>query len=176
MLARSPNRKAAAAYLAASGAVPITIFLSEKGTSITTASQITGTVAARWWITAAMASPVATAARTLAGADPNVSAATAALARAAASLGATLTPDDVAISRASAAVIRLDATIEQMRRSGQLAEFNSRYKRGRAAALAEGRGYMNFAVAMARLKRALVPHLIGRDTAPMQSLFEQIFR
>jgi hypothetical protein len=66
--------------------------------------------------------------------------------------------------------------IEQMRRSGQLQEFNVRYKRGRAAALAEGRGFMTYAVASARLKIALVPHLIGRDTAPMQSLFEQIFR
>jgi hypothetical protein len=58
-----------------------------------------------------------------------------------------LTPDEVAISRASAAVTRLDAMVEQMRRSGQLQEFNSRYKRGRAAALAEGRGFMGYAPA-----------------------------
>jgi hypothetical protein len=43
--------------------------------------------------------------------------------------------------------VRLDAMIEQMRRSGQLQEFNSRYKRGRAAALAEGRGFMGYAPA-----------------------------
>jgi hypothetical protein len=39
------------------------------------------------------------------------------------------------------------AMVEQMRRSGQLQEFNSRYKRGRAAALAEGRGFMGYAPA-----------------------------
>jgi hypothetical protein len=98
------------------------------------------------------------------------------LARSAASLGATLTADDVAIGRANAAVVRLDAMVEQMRRDGTLQEFNRRFKAGRAAALARGEGYMNFAVAMKRLKAALIPHLIGRDTAPMQSLFEQIFR
>jgi hypothetical protein len=85
-----------------------------------------------------------------------------------------LTPDDVAISRASAAVIRLDAMIEQMRRDGTLQEFNSRYKRGRAAALAEGRGFMNYGLAMVRLKRALIPHLIGQSAGPMRGLFEQI--
>jgi len=69
--------------------------------------------------------------------------------RSAASLGATLTPDDVAMARASAAVVRLDAMIETMRRDGTLREFNARYKAGRAAAAAEGRGYMNFARARA---------------------------
>ena len=42
--------------------------------------------------------------------------------------------------------------IEAMRRDGTLQEFNARYKRGRAVALAEGRGFMAFGVAMARLK------------------------
>ena len=51
----------------------------------------------------------------------------------------------------SAAVVRLDAMIETMRRDGTLREFNARYKAGRAAAAAEGRGYMNFAVVMKRL-------------------------
>jgi hypothetical protein len=45
MLARSQNRKAAVAYLEASGA---------------TSSKIIGTVVTRWWLTAAMAPPVAT--------------------------------------------------------------------------------------------------------------------
>jgi len=55
------------------------------------------------------------------------------------------------MARASAAVVRLDAMIETMRRDGTLREFNARYKAGRAAAAAEGRGYMNFAVVMKRL-------------------------
>jgi hypothetical protein len=46
---------------------------------------------------------------------------------------------------------------------------------GVLTALAEGRGFMAYAVAMKRLKAALIPHLIGRDTAPVQSLFAEIF-
>jgi hypothetical protein len=137
MLAKSPNRKRAEQYLAASGAVPISIIERDGQLSIGTVIKLTGTVAARWWTVAADAPRVASAARLCAGAEPDLPAATAALARSAAALGATLTPDDVAISRASAAIVRLDAMVEQMRRSGQLQEFNVRYKRGRAAALAE---------------------------------------
>jgi hypothetical protein len=91
-------------------------------------------------------------------------------------LGATLTPDDVAIERAAAAVIRLDSMIDAMRRDGTLREFNARYKRGRAAALAEGRGFMGYGVAMARLKAALIPMLISQSGKPMSSIFEQVFR
>jgi hypothetical protein len=83
---------------------------------------------------------------------------------------ATLTPDDVAVSRSGAAVVRLDAMIEQMRRSGQLQEFNVRYKRGRAAAQAEGRGFMGYGVAMARLKAALIPML--QSGRPMRGVFD----
>jgi hypothetical protein len=43
----------------------------------------------------------------------------------------------IAIGRAAAAVVHLDAMIEAMRRDGALQEFNSRYKAGRAAALAK---------------------------------------
>jgi hypothetical protein len=180
MLAKSPDRKRAVAYLEASGAAAITIIERDKSggapTFAITTSKITGTVVARWWIAARDAPRVAKAARQCAGANPNLPAATAALARSAAAVGATLTPDDIAISRASAAVTRLDVMVEQMRRSGQLQEFNSRYKRGRAGALAEGRGFMTYGIAMARLKAALVPHLIGQSAGSMQGLFEQIFR
>jgi hypothetical protein len=34
---------------------------------------------------------------------------------------------------------------------------------------------MGFGVAMARLKRALIPMLIGNKTGPMRSIFEQVF-
>jgi hypothetical protein len=33
-----------------------------------------------------------------------------------------------------------------------------------------------FGVAMARLKRAVIPMLIGNKTEPMRSIFEQVFR
>jgi hypothetical protein len=48
-----------------------------------------------------------------------------------------LTRDDVAIGRAGDA---MDVLVEQMLRDGTLREFNCRYKAGRAAAAAEGKG------------------------------------
>jgi hypothetical protein len=66
MLAKAPNRKRAEQYLAASGAVPISV--TERAT-IHTGSKITGTVAARWWIAERDALRVANAARLCAGAD-----------------------------------------------------------------------------------------------------------
>ena len=165
-------------YLAASGAVPITIIERVGVCSIHTGTKITGTVAARWWINERDAAPVARAARTFAGDRPDLSAATAALHRSAGSLGATLTADDVALGRAADAAKRLDAMIEAMRRDGTLREFNARYRAGRAAALAEGRGFMAFAVAMRRFKRALIPMLMNRqpEAGRMRSIFEEVFR
>jgi hypothetical protein len=86
-----------------------------------------------------------------------------------------LTPDDVALGRAADAAKRLDAMIETMRRNGTLREFNAAYKIRRSAA-AQGQGFMAFGVAMARFRRALVPHLIGQSAAPMRSIFDQVFR
>lgn len=175
MPTKAPNRKRAVEYLRASGAVPISIIERDSVCSIH-AGKISGTVAARWWLNARDAPRVATDARSLAGRDPDVSAASAAVARSAAVLKATLTPDDVAIARAGAAVTRLDEMIEAMRKDGTLQQFNTRYKAGRTAALAKGRGFMGYGVAMARLKRSLIPRLIGRSDAPMQGLFEEVFR
>jgi hypothetical protein len=53
-----------------------------------------------------------------------------------------------------------------------LREFNARYQAGRAAALARGEGFMPYKVAEARLRRALIPLLVGgRTIGPVQSLF-----
>jgi hypothetical protein len=71
MLAKAPNRKAAVAYLAASGAVPITIkSAGGLACTITTGTKITGTIAGRWWIAALDAARIASAARQGAGPDP----------------------------------------------------------------------------------------------------------
>jgi len=70
----------------------------------------------------------------------------------------------------------LTFSYEQMRRSGQLAEFNARYKRGRAAARADGRGFMAYGIALKRLKVALIPHLMAQSGRPMTSIFEAVFR
>jgi hypothetical protein len=66
-------------------------------------------------------------------------------------------------------------TLQGLRRSDQLQEFHRAYKLRRAAATARGEGFMEFGVAMGRLKAALIPMLIGNKTAPMRPIFEQIF-
>jgi hypothetical protein len=66
--------------------------------------------------------------------------------------------------------------IETMRRDSTLQEFNARYTAGRAAAAARGEGFMGYGVAMACLKRALIPMLMDKSAGPMQSIFDQIFR
>jgi hypothetical protein len=35
---------------------------------------------------------------------------------------------------------------------------------------------MGFGIAMARLKRALIPYLIGQSAGPMRGIFEEVFR
>jgi hypothetical protein len=144
------------------------------GFAITTDSKITGTVAARWWIAEQDAVRIASAARLLAGADPDLSTARDAVTQSATAAGATLTPDDVAIERAAASMARLDAMIEAMRGGGTLREFNRQYKLRRAAARAEGRGFMLYAVAVKRLKLALVPML--QSGRPLAGVFDEVFR
>jgi hypothetical protein len=169
-------------YLHASGAAAVWIKSSatQEFCTIHTgkSSGLSDDLAARWWTAAADAPRVASAARLCAGANPDVPAAISSLARSAAALGATLTPDDIAISRASGAVVRLDAMLESIRRDGTLQEFNARYKAGRAAAIAEGKGYMGFGIAMAQFKKALIPLLMNRPPEPgrMRSIFEDVFR
>src|SRR4030088_3586469 len=100
MLARSPNRKRAEQYLAASGAVPISVVTTELRDGVCSISTgkiagqsaartadpasrdaDTGTVAARWWIAERDAAPVAALARRFAGVAPDLPAATTALRR-----------------------------------------------------------------------------------------------
>ncbi len=177
MLSRAPTRKAAVAYLAASGAVPISIVKSGAAPTFafSTANKITGrTIAARWWTASPDAARIASAARQAAGTAADLAECKAVLARCATSAGATLTPEDVAIAGASAAITRLDAMVDTMRRNGTLAEFNARYKSGRAAAAVEGRGFMAYSVAMARLKRALIPML--QQGKPISEILVEVFR
>jgi hypothetical protein len=117
--------------------------------------KIAGTVPGGWWLAAQDATRVAARARRLAGISPDLATAIAAVQRSATALGATLTPDDVAIRRAGDSMKRLDAMVETMRRDGTLRVFNARYQAGRAAAAAEGKGFMSFGVARARFKKAL---------------------
>jgi hypothetical protein len=102
----------------------------------------------------------------------------AALHEAASDLGATLTPHATAIERAQAAATKLDRYMESLRDSGVLAEFNRQYKLRRLEANANGSGFMTYKIAVARLRRALIPLLMGggRTIGPVQSLFAAVFR
>ena len=71
--------------------------------------------------------------------------------------------------RAGDSMKRLDAMVETMRRDGTI---NARYQAGRAAAAAEGKGFMSFGVAMARFKKALIPML--QSGKPISGVFEDV--
>jgi hypothetical protein len=70
-------------------------------------------------------------------------------------------------------MMRLDSMFERMRTDGTLREFNARYKSGRAAAKAQGRGFMSYSAATLRLKKALIPALTSGQ--PVAGVFSQVF-
>jgi hypothetical protein len=94
--------------------------------------------------------------------------------RSAASLGAVLTTDEAAIRRAADSMIRLDMMINKMKRDGSLHAFNRRYAAERAAALAEGRGFMGYNIALTKLKMALITGL--QSGRAVGELFAKAFR
>jgi hypothetical protein len=80
------------------------------------------------------------------------------------------------MSRAGHAAGRIEEYIASMRARGAMREFTRAYKRRRTEAAANGKGFMSYAVAEARLRRALIPRLIGgQNVGPAQSLFAEIF-
>jgi hypothetical protein len=87
-----------------------------------------------------------------------------------------LTPHKIAMASAATGARNLDVYMETMRKSGQLAVFNGRYKRERAAATASGRNFMTYPQALARLRRLLIPILATGVQQGVGTLFEQIFR
>jgi hypothetical protein len=81
----------------------------------------------------------------------------------------TLTPNDVAISRARDAAIRIDSYLKAMMANGTPREFNRAFERRRMEAIANGHGFMTFARATARLRKALIPLLAnGRTIGPVR--------
>jgi hypothetical protein len=100
MLAKTANRNAAVAYLAASGATAVTV-VDRDGAGVVVVGKTSGTVAARWWVHSQDARRLAAQARRLAGDSPDVPTAVAAVTRAAGSTKIVLTNDDVATARAA---------------------------------------------------------------------------
>jgi hypothetical protein len=73
-----------------------------------------------------------------------------------------------AVQRAESLVAKLDARIAQAQRAGEVGFFNREYKRRRQQAQAEGRPFMPYKAAHARLRKALVGVAAG-DPAPIMT-------
>jgi hypothetical protein len=162
-----PDRKRAKTYLAASGAVPISVTRRDGVCAIHAgrAGAHVGDVVSTQWIDERQAIAVAREARRFAGDRPDGPTAADALARAAASQRTTLTPDHVAIERAGAASARIEQHLAALWRTGGLTEFNREYTARRNEARAAGHGFMNYSAATARLRRALIAVLVSNNVA-----------
>jgi hypothetical protein len=174
--AGSPDTKAAIAYLVASGATAITITEVDGVCTFRIGTKMPARSVAIHWIMQVDAKPVVDRARKIAGKAAGGNAAISALHQAATDLRVTLTPHDVAISRATNAAAKLDRYLDSLQGSGALREFTRMYKRRRIEAKAAGLGFMTYKNAELRLRRALIPLLIGgQNVCPAQSLFAEIF-
>ncbi len=172
--ARSSDTKVAINYLIASGATAITIAEIDGVCTFHVGSKIDPRAVSVQWIAEVNARTVVRQARKLAGESPDAATAARALAQAAADQRVTLTAHDLAMSRAGQAASRIELYIDSMRAKGVMREFTRAYTRRRTAAAANGQGFMSYAVAEARLRKALIPLLVGgQNVGPSQSLFEQ---
>jgi hypothetical protein len=174
--ARSPDTKAAINYLIASGATAISIVEIDGVCAFHVGHKIDPHAVSVQWLPETHARAIVKQARRDAGRNPNAVTAARALAQAAADHRTTLTPNDVANSRARDASRKIEQYMQSLRGTGALKEFNRAYKQHRMAATARGEGFMSYATATARLRRALIPLLVnGRTVGPAQSLFAEIF-
>jgi hypothetical protein len=167
--ARSPDTKAAIKYFEASGAVAISVVEVDGTVAFRIGGKIDPRAVAIFWIMQSDARAVVTLARKQNG-D-----AVEALHQAATEKRATLTPHDTAMMRAADAAKRLDSYIEGLRARGAMREFTKAYRRHRLAAMERGEGFMTFKSAEARLRRALIPRLIGGTVGTTSSLFAEMF-
>jgi hypothetical protein len=65
--------------------------------------------------------------------------------------------------------------MDELRGTGVLKEFTKMYRRQRLTAGLRGEGFMSYKVAELRLRRALIPYLIGSKPIAASSLFAEIF-
>jgi hypothetical protein len=174
--AKAPNTKAAVAYLVASGATAISIVEIEGACAFRLGHKIDPNAISVHWLNRTNAMAISRQARKHAGVSPDAVTAGRALSQAAADHRQTLTPHDVAIERAGAAADRLDAYLDGLRGRGTFREFNRAFKARRKAAVASGTGFISYKIATARLRRALIPLLVGgQNVGPVESLFAKIF-
>jgi hypothetical protein len=163
-------------YLAASGAGAISVTADVDGVAIVTGYDAGDeTIVETLWCPREKARSVAARARHIAGENPDVDTAIAAVRAAAAKDRVVLTLHDVAMQRAADNAAALDAYLEQMRKSGGLAEFNRMFKAARLAAASRGEHYMSFANAELRLRRTLIPALVTGRIEDARGLFAMVF-
>jgi hypothetical protein len=173
--ARSPDAKAAIAYLISSAATTIQIIENENGCTFRIGTKLDARAASVHWLREAEARAVMVAARRIAGKGPDIATATSALHQAACDQRVTMTEHRTAMDRAGEAANRLDRSMDSLRGTGVLVEFNRAFKRRRMEAALNGRGVMSFGSAMLRFKRALVPLLVnGGQPAVGASLFARV--
>jgi hypothetical protein len=173
---KSPGTKAAVEYLVASGATAITIVEHDGCCSFQVGRKIDPRAVSIHWLPETNARAIVRQARRDAGDSPDVATAASVLAQAAADHRAVPTPHHVAMTRAGDAANRIEQHMDFLRRTGKLRGFTRMYKRRRTVAAANGQGFMTYKVAEMRLRRALIPQLVGGQNAgPMHSLFAEIF-
>jgi hypothetical protein len=173
---RSPNTKAAINYLIASGATAITITEVDGVCAFRVGTKLLARSVAIFWIMEVDAKPVVALARKIAGKGAGGDAAISALHEAASDIRATLTAHSVAISRAANAAARIEEYIDNLHARGAMRIFTKGYKVRRLAAKQRGENFMTYRAAELRLRRALVPLLVGgQGVGPVQALFAEVF-
>jgi hypothetical protein len=172
---RSPDTRAAIAYLIASDATALSLIENETGCAFRVGTKLDPRAASVHWLRETEAQAVLKAARKHAGKSPDIATATTALIRAAADLRVTLTEHGTAMMRAGEAAKRLDAYVASLRARGAMKEFTKAYRRHRLAAIARGEGFMSYGNAELRLRRALIPYLSGGRDVQAATLFADVF-
>jgi hypothetical protein len=119
-------------------------------------------VAAAWWCAAVKARPVIRAARRHSGDIPT----------AASALLVVLTDHATVLARAKAAVAKIEAGMARAQRDGALSEFNRQYRQRRLEAAADGRRFMTYAQARARLRQVLGRVAAGEPVAIVREVFD----
>jgi hypothetical protein len=84
-----------------------------------------------------------------------------------AALGIVITDHTTVAERAKAAIERIEERVVQAHRTGALAAFNSEYRRRRLEAARDGRRFMTYGQAQARLRKAIGKVAAGGITAGM---------
>jgi hypothetical protein len=87
-----------------------------------------------------------------------------------------LTEHAVAVERARSPVAQINSFVESLRGSGRLKTFNQLYRAQREAAAAQGRGFVSYSVAMARLRPQIGARLAAGGDLHSPGMLQEVFR